>query len=154
MRLDYFCSRYNHKGLGDLIRRVITSNNISQEIEEIWKACLPQPSRKPLTLSNTNSKLRRKQPTEGSEQEWDTPIKHSHINKLNCSMYSQSSNKSKDEDSLSFLHKSTLLNNDENHQPQRRKSLLGQQEAKSKRNIKLSKKPSKDSQEQKHYQLF
>lgn len=69
-------------------------------------------------------------------------------------MYSQSSNKSKDEDSLSFLHKSTLLNNDENHQPQRRKSLLGQQEAKSKRNIKLSKKPSKDSQEQKHYQLF
>jgi hypothetical protein len=70
-------------------------------------------------------------------------------------MYSQSSNKSKDEDSLSFLHKSTLLNNDENHQPQRRKSLLAQQqEAKSKKNIKLTRNPSKDSQDQRHYQLF
>lgn len=70
-------------------------------------------------------------------------------------MYSQSSNKSKDEDNLSFLYKSTLLNNDENHQPQRRKSLLAQQQdSKSKRNIKLTRNPSKDSQDQKHYQLF
>ncbi len=63
-------------------------------------------------------------------------------------MYSQSSN-SREEDSVSFLHKSTLLNNDENHLP-RKKS----QDGKGKKNIKLSRNPSKDSQEQKHYQLF
>lgn len=64
-----------------------------------------------LTLSTANIP-RKKHPTENSEVETDTPIKHSHINKLNCSIFSHSSNKSREDDSLLAysLIKSNLVN--------------------------------------------
>lgn len=128
-------------------------------MEEIWKLCLPQiataKTKKVLTLSNTNVRTgKRKNNTEMSEQS-ETPIKHSHINRLNCSMFSHSSNKSKEEDSnLSFsLHKSNLVN-EENHP--RRRSLLSKEncDAKGKKNIKLTRNASKDSYDCKQYHLF
>jgi hypothetical protein len=73
LRLDYFCSRYNQKGLGDLVRKVITGECI--EMEEIWKICMPEliqnsKVKKLLTLSNTNiSKIKKRNLTEVSEYE-------------------------------------------------------------------------------------
>lgn len=159
LRLDYFCSRYNQKGLGELVRKVISGESV--EMEEIWKVCLPQlataKAKKVLTLSNTNVRNnRRKNNTEVSEYESETPIKHSHINRLNCSIFSQSSNKSREEDSnLSFtLHKSNLVN-DENCP--RRRSLLSKdncEAGKGKKNIKLARNSSKESHDSRQYHLF
>ena len=69
------------------------------EVSEISKIYQPQTANKTskvLTLSNTNIRVKKKNHTECSEYSSETPIKLSHINRLNCSGVSDSSNKSKE----------------------------------------------------------
>lgn len=157
LRLDYFYSRYNQKGLGELVRKVITGQSI--EMEEIWKICLPEiagsQGKKVLTLSNTNIAKNRRRNQTVSEYETETPIKHSHINRLASSMFSHSSNKSvkEDENLAHSLYKSNLIN-DENKSRIKPVFKENIDAGKNKKNIKLRKSSSKDSKDTRQYQLF
>jgi len=58
IRLEYFCSRYNCKGLGDFVKKVIDGDDY--EVDGMWRNLYegPQKSRKVLTIKTNNNRIK------------------------------------------------------------------------------------------------
>jgi len=116
LRLQYFCSRYNAKGLGNLVRKIILDQNYS--MEEIWKINIPEissslQSQKILTIRSTYRLPNHKRNlTKNSENSDQSPAMQSQILKLNNSMVSNfSTSSNKDEEPLMERKMSRLVPN-------------------------------------------
>jgi hypothetical protein len=108
-RLDYFCSHFNSKGLGDLTCKVIHEQ--IYEMEDIWRLFIPEMQIKKSTqrLSIGSSKVVKKcsrvKQKEDKENLWSHPQSEK---KLNNSMVSEIDPRSFEEDSFTHLEKSAF----------------------------------------------
>lgn len=148
IRLEYFCSRYNSKGLGDFVKKVIDGDDY--EMDVIWKGLCEgeRKIRKVLSLKNNNQKVNiDKSKTEISQQNNCTPNKKNIASKMQSSFISNYSNTSYDYENLNKVPTSLVKEKERSNKSVDRNK-IGSQLLKSKKSITLKKDMKK------HYNLY